>query len=141
MIPLLSIKAEMARKDELLKCHELPICHKPTINSHSMLHDWRGKHAFLQCTENKLALPPACSRATREQGVLSGDKNKGSKLSPQGHTKHRIDPEAQGNLRNHLLPLSRDFPSQCCSRPSTKGYTTLGPTVYDLLPATERTGA
>ena len=68
-------------------------------------------------------------------------KSKGGKLSPQERAKHRIDPEDQGNLRNHLLPLSRDFPSQFCSRPSTKGYTRLGPTVYDFLQASARTGA
>ena len=64
VISLLSIKAEMAKKDELLKCHELPICHKPTINSHSMLHDWRVKHAFLQCTEN----------TPRFRGIEDGEK-------------------------------------------------------------------
>ena len=46
MISLLSIKAEMARKDEL------EYVHKPIRNSHPMLHERRVKHAFLQCTEN-----------------------------------------------------------------------------------------
>ncbi len=47
----------------------------------------------------------------KNKGCKGKGKGKGGKLSPQERAESRIDPEDQGNMPNHVLPLSRDLAS------------------------------
>ena len=47
----------------------------------------------------------------KNKGCKGKGKGKGGKLSRQERAESRIDPEDQGNMPNHLLPLSRNLAS------------------------------